>query len=75
MPIGHRPLRVVAVSVPTAAAAAAVSVPTAAAAAAPLAPLAIQAETTTWMQDLLHKLAQCTPACSTKAANATSTNT
>ena len=47
MPIGHRPLRVVAVSVPTAAAAAAVSVPTAAAAAAPLAPLAIQAETTT----------------------------
>ena len=47
MPCGHRPLRVVAVSVPTAAAAAAVSVPTAAAAAAPLAPLAIQAETTT----------------------------
>jgi hypothetical protein len=47
VPIGHRPLRVVAVSVPTAAAAAAVSVPTAAAAAAPLAPLAIQAETTT----------------------------
>jgi hypothetical protein len=30
---------------------------------------------TSWMQDLLHKLAQCTPACSTKAANATSTNT
>ena len=49
MPIGHRPLRVVAVSVPTAAAAAAVSVPTAAAAAAaaPLVPLAGQAETTT----------------------------
>ena len=47
MPIGHRPLRVAAVSVPTAAAAAAVSVPTAAAAAAPLAPLASQAETTT----------------------------